>query len=622
MLYNLNQSGRQAPPGTLMKKLYVILLCLWASADGIAQFQYQISYLNISRPSGGPVVTGDILELRAVISVPSGTSITKLNYATSIPAGTSFLSGSIKVVTNEGVVVPAISNTGNYTDGGGDDPGTIAGSNITINIGTGATSNTGTGGGSVTGGSTQPVFFSTASIFMPAYQVQVTAASGSTLSISGAFRYKDASNANQTKNLSASIFVSPAYTCSTSSPTNLLTAETNGSFGSGTTLNRAAASGNVSGFTFVSLNGSAPLDGQYSIVNNTSPTGYSGGSPAGSDKVFTVWDVLGDHTGSSTGTGNPPPAPGTNQGYMLTVNATFAPGVVFNTTVSGLLTNSNYTLSFWVRNICGYCGNDPATGTPNGTVGVKPNLAFDIGTNNYFSTGNIGYSGQWIKYSFTFNTGAATSLSFTLKNNAPGGGANDWVLDDLSITQCLMLLPVSLAGFQASVQQNGTLLTWQTEAENGVGHFYIERSTDGFHFLTIGQAIPKGQAGGAYYFTDSQMPGGQTVYYRLRVSDNDGQNSYGNIIALKDGTVPGTVVQIVPNPAKKSIKLYIKANVPGTTCISLFNMDGRKVCVQTAGLMAGQNILSFALPAGLSRGVYLLQTSTGETRTSAKLVLE
>jgi len=606
-----------------MKKVYLTIVCLLAAAGGFAQFQYQISYLNISRPSGGPVATGDILEIRAVVSVPSGTSITKLNYSASIPTGTSFVSGSLKTVTNEGVVVGAVSNTGNYTDAGGDDRGTIAGGNITINIGTGATSNTGSGGGSVTGGVTQPLFYNVASIFMAAYQVQVTAATGSTLSISGSFRYKDASNTNQTKNLAYSIFVSPAYSCFANAGSNLVTAETNGSFGTGTTQNRAASSGNVSGFGFVTLNSASPVDGQYSIVNNTSGTGYSGSTPASSDKVYGVWDVLGDHTGSSTGTGNAPAAPGTNRGYMLAVNASFAPGIVFNTTVGGLLTNSTYTLSFWVRNICAVCGNSAVDGNAAGTPGVKPNLSFDIGSNNYFSSGDIAYTGQWVKESFTFNTGASTSLSFTLKNNAPGGGGNDWVLDDLSVTQCVMLLPVSFGGFQASRQPDGTLLTWQTTAENGVDQFYMERSTDGFHFLTIGQTAPGGQNGGAdYFFTDNTTPSGQTTYYRIRIQDKDGQTSYSAIVTLKDDDAAPVSVHVAPNPARGDTRLYIKTAVAGTARISLINMAGRLVYTQTARVRTGQNVLPLALPATLPRGIYLLQCRTGETTGRTKLVLE
>ncbi len=429
-----------------MKKIYLGLAVLLAASGAFAQFQYQISYLNTSRPAGGGVVTGDILELRAVVSIPSGTSLTKLNYITSVPAGTTYIAGTLKVVTNEDVVVPAITNTGSYTDAPGDDQATInGGGNISFFMGTGATNSQ---GGAVTGGTTQPVFQAGASIFMAVYQVQVTAATGSTISISGSFHYNTGSNI--TKNLGPYvIYISPAVSCGTSSIINLFTTETNGTFGSGTTNNRAASSAQVTGFTFVALANSplGPVDGQYSIVNNTSVTGYSGGSPAGSDKLFGVWDVVGDHTGTGNGTGNPPAAPGANKGYMLAVNASFAPAVVYTTTIGGLSTNTNYTLSFWMRNICPTCGNNPVNGTSSGTPGVKPNLAFDINGTNYYSSGDITYTGQWVQKFFTFNTGALASLTLVIKNNAPGGGGNDWVLDDINVTECLVLLPVSLTRF-------------------------------------------------------------------------------------------------------------------------------------------------------------------------------
>ena len=604
-----------------MKKLYPILICLVAGQGVCAQFQYQLSYYNVSRPAGGPVVTGDFLDIRSVISVPSGSSITRLNYITNVPAGTSYVAGSMKVVTNENVVVGG-TNTGSYTDAAGDDPGTNAAGALTFNIGAGAGSSTTTGGGNVTGGTTPPLFYNVASIYMTVYRVQVTAAVGSTISLSGSFRYKDP--AAQTKNLGPyTIFVSPSYSCNTSDPTNLVVAETNGSFGSGNTQNRGSASGSVSGFTFVGLNASSPVDGQYALVNNTSGTGYSGGSPAVSDKVFGVWDVVGDHTGSLTGAGNPPAAPGATKGYMLAVNASFAPGVVFTTTVGGLLANSNYTLSFWVRNICPVCGNSPATGSSSGLPGVNPNLSFDIAGNNYFSSGDIAYSGSWVKQSFTFNTGVATTLTFTLKNNAPGGGGNDWVLDDLAVNQCLQLLPNSLIGFQAGMQTDGTLLTWQSADESGMDTYNIERSTDGFHFLTIGDQAVKGQnAGSNYYFTDNQTPARQNVYYRLRITYKDGQTGYSNIILIKDGSNAPAAAWLAPNPARNYANLYIKTTAAGTAQIRLLNLAGRSVYAQTSRVVAGQNVLSIPLPHTLSAGLYLVQTSTGGRTVYAKLVVE
>ncbi len=607
---------------TSMRPLYLALLALLCGSFGFSQVQTQGSYLNITRPGGGPVTTGDVLELRAVISIPSGTSITKLNFIGTVPAGTSFNSGSLKVVTNEGLVV-AGTNTGNYTDAPGDDAANISGSTVSFFMGSGPTPGA---GGSVTGGVTTPVFYATASIFMAAYQVTVTAASGSTISLAGAFHYKDATPTNITKNLPAyNIFISPPVTCSSSSLINLVTTETNGTFGSGTTLNRSTSSANVTGYSFVNLSTSplGPVDGQYSIVNNTSTTGYSGGSPASSDKLFSVWDVIGDHTGSATGAGNPPAAPGSNKGYMLAVNASFAPAVVYNTTIGGLSASTNYTLSFWVRNICPACSNSPVDGSSPGTPGVKPNLSFDINGVNYFSTGEIAYSGSWVQRLFTFNTGALTSLTLTIKNNAPGGGGNDWVLDDLNITQCLLTLPVALTRFQAGLQPDGALLSWQTANEANTNAFYIERSTDGLRFLTIGRQAAKGGDGNnSYFFNDHGAPAGQTLYYRLRIMGKDDAYNYSNIIVLKDGAGLSSAAWLAPNPAHGSTTLYIKTAMGGTAGIRLINTGGREVYTQWVLLSAGQNAVLISLPGYILPGYYLVQTTTGNTTSWSRLVVD
>jgi hypothetical protein len=45
---------------------------------------------------------------------------------------------------------------------------------------------------------------------------------------------------------------------------------------------------------------------------------------------------------------------------------------------------------------------------------------------------------KWQKRGFTYTTGAGqNSFTLTLRNNAPGGGGNDWALDDISVYTCL-----------------------------------------------------------------------------------------------------------------------------------------------------------------------------------------
>ena len=157
-------------------------------------------------------------------------------------------------------------------------------------------------------------------------------------------------------------------------------------------------------------------------------------------RVFTLWDIIGDHTGAAnTSQGNPPcdttkPVSPTNPcGYMLIINSAYKTDTAFQYTVSNLCPNTNYEISAWMRNICYKCGCDSngvgasgagyiplATGDSSG---VQPNLAFQVNGVDYYTTGNIRYTGttptgsdatnSWIKKGFTYLTGI-NQTSFTL----------------------------------------------------------------------------------------------------------------------------------------------------------------------------------------------------------------
>jgi hypothetical protein len=67
---------------------------------------------------------------------------------------------------------------------------------------------------------------------------------------------------------------------------------------------------------------------------------------------------------------------------------------------------------------------------------------------DYYTTGNLPYYGvtpggsdstnRWVKKGFLYVTGPnETSFTLTIRNNAPGGGGNDWALDDINVSTCL-----------------------------------------------------------------------------------------------------------------------------------------------------------------------------------------
>ncbi|MBK6827471.1 MAG: T9SS type A sorting domain-containing protein [Chitinophagaceae bacterium] len=418
------------------------------------------SYINVTKGlNGGTVETGDTLEIRASLVVRSGT-YDSCRYQDAVPAGTSFITGTIRVLTNEGKIYKQ------FTDGYGDDPGWITGSNVTIHLGfNGAAAPATAFRRGRVANSHKPSNFGNTCIMIASFRVRVTAANGAFISSGGGnMTYKNGSSAIATFTFpSNTIAVYTNYSiCSNTVGTNALGTEFNGTFGSGRPRNRGSSTNVPTGYTYQVFTTNNPNDYNYGIANNTSTrTNYTTSNawaiPDASSpthRVFQLWDIIGDHTGAaSPSAGNPPAdtAANPNAGYMLVVNAAYRIDSAFQQTITGLCPNTFYEISCWMRNICSKCGSDSngkaatsSTGPPyyiptgpGDSSGVAPNITFEVNGIDYYTTGNILYTGTWVKKGFTYLTGPAQT-SFTLKyfNNAPGGGGNDWALDDIAVATC------------------------------------------------------------------------------------------------------------------------------------------------------------------------------------------
>lgn len=543
-------------PNFVRVTLLILLAVLQPAISGLmAQgIDFGKSYINVTKGlNGGTVETGDTLEIRATLVVRSGT-YDSCRYQDAIPAGTVYIPGTVRVLTNEGKIYKQ------FTDAAGDDAGWITGTNITINMGFNAAAAPATAfrRGRVAN-THKPSFFGSACILVASFRVRVTAFLGSNISTGGG---------NMTYKLGAaaiSTFTFPANTlrvftnygiCSNSIGANSIGTEFNGTFGSGSPRNRGS-SGNVpAGYTYSNFDANMPNDYYYGIANNTSTRlGYTtsnswaipdASSP--SHRVFSLWDIIGDHTGAASPTlGNPPAdtVANANGGYMLVINAAYRIDSAFQQTISGLCPNTFYEISCWMRNICSKCGCDSngkgATNTsgppyyiPTATgdsSGVAPNLTFEIDGIDYYTTGNLIYNGQWVKKGFTFLTGPAQT-SFVLKffNNAPGGGGNDWALDDISVSTCSPNMSYS-PSLTPTVCDSNALTIYDTVRSffNNYTYYKWQRSTDGGATWTdvtapAGPATPFWNGSAWQYVTSYTIPPSETLMsnagdmYRLVVA--------------------------------------------------------------------------------------------------------
>lgn len=159
-----------------------------------------------------------------------------------------------------------------------------------------------------------------------------------------------------------------------------------------------------------------PWDGQYVVSNFT-------GAWLG---LYPTWLSMGDNSSDP-------------DGYMMVINASYTPGLFYEQEVDGLCENTLYEFSADVINLI--------------KIGVgghsQPNVSFLIDGVQVYSTGDIAQDEQWKTYGFTFTTPPGqTSVTLSLRNNAPGGVGNDLALDNISFRPCgpeALILPFTVA---------------------------------------------------------------------------------------------------------------------------------------------------------------------------------
>ncbi|MEO6187188.1 MAG: hypothetical protein ABIO82_03765, partial [Ginsengibacter sp.] len=485
---------------------------------------------NVTRNAGGGTLQqGDTIEVHALAKINA--TVNNFYYVDTIPSGTQYVNNSLKIVTNEGVLYG-----GPYTNATNDDPGVYDGTGnarVRVNIGTGTSAalsgagfgNT-TGGGTVTAGSVPKFYGST--LMIVAYKLVISANNGDTIRPTGNF-YLDTSGIKRRYRFDyGAIKIIANQDLCTNFSSASFTAES--SFGSGTIQNRALPA-IAPGYIKVNLGANAPQDNYYSIANNTSATGATDNTTpfkpvTNGTRVFGgFWDIVGDHTGAANQLfGNPPVAPGQPGGYMLVVNAAFTTGEVYRDTIKNVCPNTYYEFSAWLRNICKVCGidkNSTATYTP----GVYPNLSYTINDVDYYTTGNILHDSLWQKRGFIYKTGPTeTQFRITVKNNAAGGGGNDWVLDDIKLATCypdLKNSPKDTATACSGYQL--TLSDTVTSYFNNYTYFCWEKSLDGINWTSTGVCgikVPVLSNGLWKYVVDTSfttVAADSATYYRLKV---------------------------------------------------------------------------------------------------------
>jgi uncharacterized repeat protein (TIGR01451 family) len=182
------------------------------------------------------------------------------------------------------------------------------------------------------------------------------------------------------------------------------------------------------------------------------------------------------------------------------------------------------------------------------------------------------------------------------------------------------ILPVLLVSFNASWENNKTLLTWTTDNENNSSHFIIERR-NGNEFTAIGKANAKGNLSSRtdYTFTDNFPPTG-TNYYRLKMVDLDGQFKYSPVVSAGNSSNDFILQPVYPNPFKKHLRVSFTA--PGEEMIQVRLVSKMGAVIYQKEFMSrkGFNELPIEEADHLASGIYFLQLISTAKLITEKLV--
>jgi uncharacterized repeat protein (TIGR01451 family) len=155
------------------RKAIALLLVYTVTGASAQTIDFGKSYINVTKGvNGGTLEFGDTVEIRASIVVKGTSAYDSCSYRDAVPAGTSYVPGTVRVLTNEGKIFRQ------FTDALSDDAGWISSGNVSINLGFNSTyPATAARRGRIVN-TDKPSFYNSTCIMIASFRVKVTAATG------------------------------------------------------------------------------------------------------------------------------------------------------------------------------------------------------------------------------------------------------------------------------------------------------------------------------------------------------------------------------------------------------------------------------------------------------------
>src|SRR5579871_845725 len=137
-------------------------------------------------------------------------------------------------------------------------------------------------------------------------------------------------------------------------------------------------------------------------------------------------------------------------------------------------------------------------------------------------------------------------------------------------------LPILLDYFSAVKAQGYNKISWKAECNASSNSFIVQRSVDGKNFTNIDTVLANDATDCSHPFAyNDYTASGNTVYYRLRISDISGAVNYSGIVLISTATNAIEFIKVAPNPVRDNATLQISSISNDKIELSISSLDGK-----------------------------------------------